>query len=183
MTTVKSIPNQLLGRHYFCFNSHDNGGESFGLETKVWNKSGMLYTEQEFSLNSYCNSCQFKLNGETITNNQLRQLANELDKSRAALVNKKTAGGQQDTLLGTHKFTFTLSPGDDNTLSLTTDYFDNDDGVPAGIYTNQRLTMQSYGNTASFFLCGTSISSEQLRKLANELDAMMATIDTAGLEN
>lgn len=181
MTTVKSLPDQLLGRHYFCFNGQDNGGESFGLETKVWNKSGVLYKEQEFSLNSYCNSSQLKLNGETITAKSLRRLANELDKKATKLVGK--AGGRQDTLLDTHKFTFILSPGDDNTLSLTTEYFDNGDGVPDGIYTNQRLTMQSYGNTASFLLCGTSVSSEQLRKLANELDVMMSTIDTARLEN
>jgi cell division protein ZapA (FtsZ GTPase activity inhibitor) len=180
MTTTQRVPNQLLGKHCFCFNGHDNGGESFGLETKVWNKSGMLYKEQEFSLNSYCNSSQFKLNGETITTDSLRQLANELDKKATTLVGK---AGRQNTLLDIHKFTFILSPGDDNTLSLTTEYFDNGDGVPDGIYTNQRLTMQSYGNTASFLLCGTSISSEQLRKLANELDVMMATIDTDGLED
>lgn len=189
MTTIQTTDRpsapQLLGRHYFCFNDHDNGGESFGLETKIWNKYGMLYPEQEFSLNSYCNGSHFKLNGEVITTDQLRQLANELDKKWATLISRKEVK-RQDTLLATHTFTFILAPHEppdegDNTLSLITEYFDNGDGAPKGIYSNQKLVMQSYGNTASFNLCGTSISADHLRKLANELDVLMSTINTDGL--
>jgi len=182
MTTTQQTADQLLGKHSFCFNGRDNGGESFSLQTKIWNKHGMLYREQEFSLNSYCNSTHFKLNGEIITTNQLRQLANELDKKRSTLINKKVTSGETDKLLATHTFVFTLSPGDDNTLSLVTEYFDNGDGVPEGIYENQKLMLQAYGNVAFFNLCGTNISADHLRKLANELDALMATINTDGLE-
>lgn len=58
-------------------------------------------------------------------------------------------------------------------LTLVTDYFDNGDaaaGLPDGIYMNQKLTLQSYGNSASFDLCGATITPESLRKLAEILE-------------
>jgi hypothetical protein len=71
--------------------------------------------------------------------------------------------------------TYTLNPAENGgeSLILKTEFFDNGDhakGLPNGIYTNQTLTLQSYGNSASLHLCGTQLTSEILRDLANKLD-------------
>ena len=42
-----------------------------------------------------------------------------------------------------------------------------------GVYMNQELTLQSYCNSASFNLSGTTLTPENLRKLANELESAM----------
>jgi hypothetical protein len=66
--------------------------------------------------------------------------------------------------------------GEDNggeSLTLTTDYFDNGDaahGLPDGIYWNQKLTLASYCNSASFELAGAVLTPESLRELADILE-------------
>ena len=75
--------------------------------------------------------------------------------------------------LGKHIFDF--GPNGGEGLSLETTFIDNGDGVN-GIYLNQILTLQSYGNSASFELCATTFTPELLRKLANELDEELAKI-------
>lgn len=78
-----SSSEKHLGRHVFCFNEEDNGGESCLLITDFWDNgdgviSGM-FTIQEFELNSYCNSAKICLQGVQITPEKLRKLADELD--------------------------------------------------------------------------------------------------------
>ena len=72
-----------------------------------------------------------------------------------------------------HVFLFNKEDNGGESLILTTDFFDNGDaaaGLPDGIYTNQELALQSYGNSASFNLCGAALTPALLRQLANELD-------------
>ena len=98
MNTDKS-----LGKHVFVFNIKDNGGESLSLSTEhFWNGDGKkdcsdagrtpdygIYTNQELTLQSYCNSASFELVGVQITPEILRQLANELDQARQVAVAKR----------------------------------------------------------------------------------------------
>lgn len=58
-------------------------------------------------------------------------------------------------------------------LTLTIDYFDNGDaaaGLPDGIFMNQKLTLQSYCNSASFELVGAILTPENLRELADIIE-------------
>lgn len=72
--------SNIRGRHNFVFNPKDNGGESLSLLTKfIDNGDGEIYTNQELSLQSYCNSASFTLIGVQITPDLLRKLANELE--------------------------------------------------------------------------------------------------------
>jgi hypothetical protein len=77
-----------LGRHVFVFNPRDNGGESLVLVTTIYDNGdaaaglpGGIYTNQELTLNSYCNAASFNLLGAPITPDDLRKLANELDEA------------------------------------------------------------------------------------------------------
>lgn len=54
-------------------------------------------------------------------------------------------------------------------LTLTTDFYDNGD-KENNIYINQKLTLHSYCNQASFDLVGSPILPDMLRELANQLD-------------
>jgi len=70
-------------------------------------------------------------------------------------------------------YVFNAEDNGGESLTLTTDYFDNGDaahGLPDGIFTNQKLTLMSYGNSASFELCGTVLTPENLRELADILE-------------
>jgi len=75
------MSDKLLKRHVFCFNEHDNGGESLLLTTEMFANGDPdgVYINQELSLQSYCNSASFHLSGATITPALLRKLANELE--------------------------------------------------------------------------------------------------------
>lgn len=60
------------------------------------------------------------------------------------------------------RHTFSFNPRDYSAegLTLTTKYFDNGDrakGLPVGIFTNQELTLQSYGNCTTIHLCGIAM--------------------------
>jgi hypothetical protein len=70
-----------------------------------------------------------------------------------------------------HKHVFCFNPKDNGgeSLSLTTEFFDNGDHKEP--YMNQTLTLQSYLNSASFELIGAALTPEVLRKLANELES------------
>jgi len=76
----------------------------------------------------------------------------------------------------THDFYFGKDKGGES-LHLKIDYYHNGDdlesknGVKQGIWADQKLTLNSYGNSASFNLHGTNFTSKDLRKLADELDA------------
>ena len=70
--------------HSFCFNPIDNGGEALTLTTRFFPNGdpGVVFTNQELSLQSYCNSASLNLHGASITPDMLRQLANELEKAQ-----------------------------------------------------------------------------------------------------
>ncbi len=74
--------DKSVGKHVFCFNPRDNGGEALLLTTELLdNGDGEIYTSQKLSLQSYCNAANFHLMGAPITSKSLRQLANELDEA------------------------------------------------------------------------------------------------------
>jgi len=81
---------------FFCFNDHDNGGESLTLKTKFYHNGDpdVVYTNQEISLQSYCNSTSINLCGAQITPEFLFKLLQELikqqcKKQRRKLINYK----------------------------------------------------------------------------------------------
>lgn len=75
--------------------------------------------------------------------------------------------------LFTHVFDFSPNENGGESLTLTTKFFANGDKITRteGVYLNQILTLNSYGNSASFDLCGINITTESLRQLANELES------------
>jgi hypothetical protein len=78
-----------------------------------------------------------------------------------------------DKILHREVFVFNEHDNGGESLSLTIEFFDNGDaahGLPDGIYMNQKLTLASYGNSANFELCGTNLTPENLRKLANIIE-------------
>lgn len=74
------MADRLLKRHVFCFNEHDNGGESLTLKTEFYHNGDPegIYTNQEISLQSYCNSASINLCGIQITTESLFKLIQEL---------------------------------------------------------------------------------------------------------
>lgn len=69
-------------------------------------------------------------------------------------------------------FVFNKEDNGGEQLTLTIEYFDNGDaghGLPKGIYDNQKLTLQSYSNSATFDL-SNGFTPENLRELANIME-------------
>ncbi|MFI5404979.1 MAG: hypothetical protein ACHQ1D_00550 [Nitrososphaerales archaeon] len=84
--------------------------------------------------------------------------------------------------LSIHRFNFSPSENGGESLTITTEFLDNGDhalGLPKGIFTNQKLILQSYGNSASINLYGIQITSDKLRELANQLDKEMALLNVS----
>ena len=69
-----------------------------------------------------------------------------------------------------HVFCFNPIDNGGESLCLITDYFVNEDNE---IYTNQKISLQSYSNEASINLAGASLTPSLLRQLANELDVAL----------
>lgn len=76
----------------------------------------------------------------------------------------------QEKILEKHRFYIGENHGGE-CLVLETKFLSN--GDLDGIFTNQKLTLHSYSNSASFDLCGTSFTPENLRQLANELESAL----------
>ena len=74
-----------------------------------------------------------------------------------------------DPLVKRHTFCFNDDDNGGESLILCTEMYAN--GDLDGIYYNQNLTLQSYGNSATFNLIGASFTPGLLRKLADELEA------------
>lgn len=85
------MTDTFLNSHVYCFNPEDNGGESLTLKTEYyWNgdpvtKKTGIFSVQEISLESYCNSSTFSIQG-FLTPEILRQLADELEAAREKAV-------------------------------------------------------------------------------------------------
>ena len=74
---------EFLNKHVFNFDNTKNGGEAFMFETEFFdNGDGELFTNQTITLMSYTNSASFHLVGTQITPEKLRNLANQLERSR-----------------------------------------------------------------------------------------------------
>lgn len=76
----------------------------------------------------------------------------------------------REKLVGRHVFTFNPQDNGGESLFITTEIWDNGDETD-NIYCNQKLTLASYGNSASFALSGATLNPENLMKLALELSA------------
>lgn len=81
--TRKMPESKLIKTNVFVFNRHNNGGEQFSLTTKFFANGdpGGIFPIHQFALQSYTNFATITL-GDDITPSDLRNLANELDKSR-----------------------------------------------------------------------------------------------------
>lgn len=86
---------KTVKEHCFNFSPNDNGGESVTLVTKfIDNGDGDVFLNQELTMQFYCNSASFQLIGTTLTPENLRRLANELESARVLArtgLSKKTA--------------------------------------------------------------------------------------------
>lgn len=76
--------------------------------------------------------------------------------------------------VGRHYFVFNPYDNGGETLSLETKFIFNGDPPQNrknyGIFTNQKITLNSYCNSSSFELFGTALTPENLRQLADELE-------------
>lgn len=84
-----------LHREVFVFNKDDNGGESLSLKIDYFDNGDAahglpdgIYTNQELSLQSYCNSASFNLAGAAFTPENLRELANILERGYNTALSK-----------------------------------------------------------------------------------------------
>lgn len=75
----------------------------------------------------------------------------------------------KDSVVGNHRFNFDPSNIGGESVSLTTSILSN--GEPDGIFINQVISLQSYGNSASINLFSTQITPTVLRELANQLES------------
>ena len=92
------MTDKEVGRHVFSFNPEDNGGEQLFLVTTFFdNGDGEIYTHQDMSLQSYCNSASLSLLGASLNPANLRQLANELDETIIKAKVKATVVKPADT--------------------------------------------------------------------------------------
>lgn len=78
-----------------------------------------------------------------------------------------------ETPLHEESFCFNKEDNGGESLILKIKYYDNGDaahGLPDGILMNQELSLQSYGNSATFNLCGSAFTANELRELANLIE-------------
>jgi hypothetical protein len=73
-------------------------------------------------------------------------------------------------VLGKHTFNFDTKSNGGESLCLYTKIFTNGDDPPDNLHLEHNLTLQSYGNAATFELCCIELTPEKLRKLADELE-------------
>jgi hypothetical protein len=75
--------------------------------------------------------------------------------------------------LGKHYFVFNPEANGGETLSLTTDIWDNGDDEN-NIFVHQVLNLESYSNSVSLHLAGAVLTPTKLRMLADQLDRRLA---------
>jgi hypothetical protein len=80
-----------------------------------------------------------------------------------------------DKFFHQHSFNFAPKEPGGESLCLFTHFYDNGDRTPVGIYTNQKIVLNSYSSSASINLCGFQITPDVLRKLADELEEARET--------
>lgn len=72
--------------------------------------------------------------------------------------------------LVSHNFVFNEGENSGESIVLRTDFFSNGDPGGKGVFTNQKLTLHSYCNSASIDLTISAFTPENLRKLADQLE-------------
>ena len=77
----------------------------------------------------------------------------------------------KDKLLKTHTFSFNRKDNGGEQVTINTKFYANGDRNRDGVYINQEITLNSYCNAASILLYGAALTPENLRMLADELDA------------
>ena len=71
-----------IGKHVFCVNLKDNGGEAFIITTTIFdNGDGDIFYNQSLSLGSYGNSAELNLTSAILTPQKLRDMASELERT------------------------------------------------------------------------------------------------------
>lgn len=75
-------------------------------------------------------------------------------------------------LIATHVFNIDENQNGGESLILKTDIFHNGDEGKSEeiIFLNQELTLNSYANSASFNLAGTTLTPKKLRELADSIE-------------
>lgn len=84
-----------------------------------------------------------------------------------------------DKMIKRHNFCFNSKDNGGESLCLVTEFFDNGDGIPDGVYIIQKLCLQSYSNAAEFLLSGL-FTPENLRNLANQLESELIKVKSNG---
>ena len=74
--------------------------------------------------------------------------------------------------LKSHTFCFNPKDNGGEAVTLKTDFAGNEDDI----YTTQTLTLNSYGNSASFELGNGQLTPKTLRELANQLEQTFNSI-------
>ena len=77
----------------------------------------------------------------------------------------------KDKLVETHRFTFNPKDNGGEQVILKTEIYDNGDDTH-NLYVNQTLSLCSYSNAAHLELIGATLTPQNLRKLADELEAV-----------
>ena len=77
------MKNKKNNRFVFCFNPVENGGEALLLSTDFIVQDGKVHMEQELSLQSYGRSAQICLGWDSMTPENLEELAMELRRAEA----------------------------------------------------------------------------------------------------
>lgn len=74
-------------------------------------------------------------------------------------------------ILSKHEFDFDPKGNGGESLYLNTEIWTNGDAPPDNLYLQHKLTLMSYGNSATFNLCAMELTPEKLRQLADEIEA------------
>lgn len=82
----------------------------------------------------------------------------------------------------TKSFVFNKKDNGGEAVMLEIRYYDNGDTDESGIFMNQTLTLQSYGNSASFELCGSPFTPDSLREVANLIESGHTTAISKALQ-
>lgn len=84
---------------------------------------------------------------------------------------------KENTILKTHRFAVNKDDGGEG-LSITTKFISNGDDITDtdGVFLNQVVQLNSFCNSASLNLFGTTFTPSELRRLANELEQVRNSI-------
>lgn len=86
----KKMKEKPLKTHSFNFTPGNNGGESLVLNTEFYSNGdpglGGIYTIQQLTLHSYCNSITLNLSTSIFTPEILRDLANQLESTTSKII-------------------------------------------------------------------------------------------------